>query len=64
MAAEILFEADAGDVDVRVSGGIGVLLITTDEGRAIVSVSPETLERLVVRIRMELDSAAPRTGRR
>ena len=61
MAAEVVFECDARDIDVRVTFGIGVLVIKSDQGRVVVSTSKETLERLGSRIRGELSSAERRS---
>jgi hypothetical protein len=60
MAADVVFECDADDIDARVNVGVGVLVITTKDGRAIVSASEEVLERLILRIRMALDSTKRR----
>lgn len=66
MAASVLIEYDAGDVDVRVHGRVAVLVMSTDRGRVAVSLTPDTLERLALRIQLEqarAGSAAPRQAR-
>lgn len=62
MAADVVFECDSTDIDVRVNAGIGVLVIATEEGRAIASASEDVLEKLALRIRLELDGARRRPG--
>ena len=51
-----LHEFDASDIDARVVGGVAVLALTTSEGRVAVSMLTEVLERLALRIQMELAS--------
>jgi hypothetical protein len=53
MATAALTEYDAEDVDVRVLGLVAVLVMSTDKGRVAVSLTPETLERLALRIQLE-----------
>lgn len=44
------FHAD--DVDVRMCNGIAVLSMTTEQGRVVVSLSDEVLQRLILRMQM------------
>ena len=50
----IEFECDAKDADPRIAAGIAVLSLATDRGRVVISMTPEVLERLSVRIQFEL----------
>lgn len=59
----VLFECDASEIDVRVAAGIAVFVIETEEGRVIVSAPQDILERLQLRIRLELDSSEGRATR-
>ena len=52
-----LQEYDAIDVDVRISAGIAVLLLSTENGRVAISLTPETLERLALRMQLELSKS-------
>ncbi len=54
MPASNLVEFDASDVDARVNAGVAVLAMVTDRGRVAVSMTPEVLERLALRIQLEL----------
>lgn len=54
MAASDLLEFDASDVDARVHAGVAVLAMMTDQGRVAVSMTPDVLERLALRIQLEL----------
>lgn len=51
MASDYLdFHAD--DVDVRICNGIAVLSMMTEQGRVVVSLSDDVLDRLSLRIQM------------
>jgi hypothetical protein len=56
MLTHDLHEYDADDGDARVVGGIAVLSLATDKGRVVISMGPEVLERLVLRIQLEFAS--------
>jgi len=58
-----LQEYDAKDVDVRISAGIAVLLLSTDNGRVAISLTPETLERLALRMQLELSKSLSSANR-
>ena len=49
MAASNFLEYDADDVDARLNTD-RVLVMATDQGRVVVSMTPEVLERLGLRI--------------
>jgi hypothetical protein len=42
----------AEDIDVRMSNGIAVLSLDTEEGRVLVSLSEDVLDRLILRMQM------------
>jgi hypothetical protein len=52
MPADFL-EFHADDVDVRLCNSFAVLQMATNEGKVVVSLSEEALERLSLRIQME-----------
>lgn len=54
MPTSNLLEFDASDIDARVNAGVAVLAMVTDRGRVAVSMTPEVLERLGLRIQLEL----------
>jgi hypothetical protein len=56
MLASDLVEYDASDADVRIVGGVAVLVMTTRKGRVVVSMTPEIVERLSLRIQLDLAS--------
>jgi hypothetical protein len=53
MAESTLFEYDADDADVHVHAGVAVLALSTDKGRVAISMRPDVLERLALRIQLE-----------
>ena len=46
MSPSAIFEFNATDVDARVNAGIAVLMVNADEGRVLISRTPEVLDRL------------------
>ena len=65
MAETVLFEYEASDADAHVNAGVAVIALATEKGRVAISMTPETLERLALRIQIELARGAtqPRTTR-
>jgi hypothetical protein len=57
MPAQVLLEYDATDVDARINAGVAVLVMTTDQGRVAVSMAPDVLELLALRIQLEFARA-------
>jgi hypothetical protein len=63
LADDILYQGEAIRIDARVTVGVGVLVIKTDEGRIIVSTTQEMLRELTLRIHLELDTAEGNSSR-
>ena len=49
-----VLQCKASDIDTRVGSGVAVLAMTTSHGRIEVSTTPEILEKLALRIQLEL----------
>ena len=60
MPAPELHEYDASSVDVRIVGEIAVLSMMTDQGRVVASTTIDEIQRLSLRIQMELANATQR----